>query len=174
MSEVIRKFLKRCEEALDWVKTKFLKPQISNSLSEKKRDVVQRISPPPVMNLMLRSVLNQKPLNQLIKVPKRPIYSSSVDRELYSIMNQKPQDEFQRRFKPSSNMNKLPQYKRSVKRPAMKNRQYSRFFRFIQNVPIIMRYLQIFFEQNGLIAFVEKLVGEELEELKELEEAPFC
>ncbi|CAB4445955.1 unnamed protein product [Rhizophagus irregularis] len=131
MSEVIRKFLKGCEEALNWVKTKFLKPQISDSLSEKKRDVVvvQRFNPPPVMNLMLRSILNQKPLYQLIKAPRRPINSSSVDRELYSIMNQKPQDEFQRRFKPSSNMNKLPQYKRSVKRPAMKNRQHSRYFR---------------------------------------------
>lgn len=129
MSEVIRKFLKGCEEALNWVKSKFIKSQISDSTSEKKRNVVQHFNPPPVMNLMLRSVLNQKPLNQLIKVPRRQIYTSGIDRELYSLMNQKPQDEFQRRFRPSSNMGKLPQYKRSVKRPAMKNRQHSQYFR---------------------------------------------
>jgi hypothetical protein len=142
MSEIFQKIRKGWGEALNWVKSKFLKHQSSVPLIQHKREcVVQSFNPPPVLNLNsilikiprnlnlnlnLNSILNRMPRNRTRRG------SSGIDHELYVIMNQKPHDVLQKRFKPSSNtsnMNKLTQHKRSVKRPAMKNRQHSRYFR---------------------------------------------
>ncbi|GBB83563.1 hypothetical protein RclHR1_10260006 [Rhizophagus clarus] len=110
---------------------KFLGSQDSVPIYQEKQHLniqreIKQFNPPSVTDLMLRSVLNYKPQD---KLQTRLICSSGIDKELYSIMNWKPQSEHQRRSKYSSNMNKLSQYKRSVKRPAMRNRQYNRYFR---------------------------------------------